>query len=118
MRRKWWKRLGGGVGGATAPLASVTVVFAEGTGPLPSLSAEESVGMLARLPVSPSSSSSASAPPRYLYRRRTRGPQLLFSGPAAERTPSLSTSPSKTASWFVSLGRSEARSASPTFSTS
>ncbi|KAF6742542.1 hypothetical protein DFP72DRAFT_860394 [Ephemerocybe angulata] len=63
---------GNGVGGAAAPVASVTVVFAEGTGAPPSLSAEESVGMLAGLTASPSSSSSASAStssPRALDKR-------------------------------------------------
>ncbi|KAF6756100.1 hypothetical protein DFP72DRAFT_1066917 [Ephemerocybe angulata] len=51
---------GGGMGGtspAAAPVASVTVVFAGGTGAPPCLSAEESVGMLAGLTASPSSSS-------------------------------------------------------------
>ncbi|KAF6756141.1 hypothetical protein DFP72DRAFT_1169126 [Ephemerocybe angulata] len=108
---------GGGMGGtspAAAPVASVTVVFAEGTGAPPSLSAEESVGMLAGLTASPSSSSSASThtsspvsvPPT---NSGPSGPQPRPQGPSA---PSPSTSPSKTSGWFASLGRSKTRSAS------
>ncbi|KAF5340068.1 hypothetical protein D9611_012360 [Ephemerocybe angulata] len=108
---------GNGVGGAAAPVASVTVVFAEGTGAPPSLSAEESVGTLAGFTASPSSSSSSASASafsssldrhRYLYRQRARDRQPS----ARPSSPSLSTSPSKTASWFASRGRSKTRRAS------
>ncbi|KAF5340066.1 hypothetical protein D9611_012366 [Ephemerocybe angulata] len=101
---------GGAMGGtspAAAPVASVTVVFAEGTGAPPGLSAEESVGMLAGLTASPSSSSVPST-----NSVSSTDPQPSASGPSAPRSTSLSTSPSKPASWFASLGRSKTRSAS------
>ncbi|KAF5340070.1 hypothetical protein D9611_012363 [Ephemerocybe angulata] len=63
-RRTWrWVRRRGDGSPAAAPVASVTVVFAEGTGAPPSLSAEESVGMLAG-PTAP--------PPPHPYRHLYR----------------------------------------------
>ncbi|KAF5339990.1 hypothetical protein D9611_012379 [Ephemerocybe angulata] len=110
----------GGTSVAAVPVASVTVVFAEGTGAPPSLSAEESVGMLAGLTASPSSSSSASTSTSsdsspVSVRPTNSGssdPQPSTLGPSAPRSTPLSTSSPKTASWFASLGRSKTRSAS------
>ncbi|KAF6756109.1 hypothetical protein DFP72DRAFT_293570 [Ephemerocybe angulata] len=117
----------GGTSPAAAPVASVTVVFAEGTSTPPSLSVEESVRMLAGLTA-----------PRRLLLIRIRiatgictANELRTVGPAGERArskrpaptslstppPSISTSPPKTASWFAYHGRSKTHSASSASST-